>query len=488
MFTSIFYNTCIKIYKGAFMHKPVLFSLIASLSLFGASVDIVYMPKDAPRVDASPNNVILSYNNSIKEVKKSVVNISTTKKTKQNDQLNELMQNPFFRDFFGGKIPDLKQQERKSHSLGSGVIISNDGYIVTNNHVVEGADEIIITLSNDEKEYKAKVIGEDPKTDLAVIKIDARNLQAAVFGDSQHLQEGDVVFAIGNPFGMGGTITQGIISALNKNNVGLNQYENFIQTDASINPGNSGGALVDSRGALIGINSAILSRSGGNHGIGFAIPSNMVHKITTSLIENGKIERGFLGVSISDLTNDLKELYDSKQGALILMIEKNSPAEKSGLQLSDLILEVDGIAIKNSNELKNTIAGIAPNKSVSITYERDKKVKTTKIKLAKMQGDNTNEGESNLNPIEGLTLMELNDKTRFQLQLPRDFEGVLVSKVKDDSNAKKVGFKEGDIIIQIEQKRIASLKDLTDALNEYKKNKKRVIINRQNVRAILVMP
>lgn len=470
------------------MKKPIVFSLLAALSLFGASVDIAYMPKDAPRVDATPNNVILSYNNSIKEVKKSVVNISTTKKMKQNDQLNELMQNPFFRDFFGGKIPDLKQQERKSHSLGSGVIISNDGYIVTNNHVVEGADEIIITLVNDEKEYKAKVIGEDPKTDLAVIKIDAKGLQTAVFGDSKHLQEGDIVFAIGNPFGMGGTITQGIISALNKNNVGLNQYENFIQTDASINPGNSGGALVDSRGALIGINSAILSRSGGNHGIGFAIPSNMVHKITTSLIESGKIERGFLGVSISDLTNDLKELYDSKQGALILMIEKDSPAEKSGLQLSDLILEVDGVAIKNSNELKNTIAGIAPNRSVTITYERDKKIKSTKVKLAKMEGDKGSEGESNTNPIEGLTLMELNDKTRFQLQLPRDFEGLLVSKVKEDSNAQKVGFKDGDIIIQIEQKRITSLKDLTNALNEYKKTKKRVIINRQNSRAILVMP
>ncbi len=470
------------------MQKIFFISLATAISLFGASIEIVQMPKNAPRVDATPSNVILSYNSSIKDAKKSVVNISTTKKMKQNDQLNELMQNPFFRDFFGGRLPELKQQERKSHSLGSGVIISSDGYIVTNHHVVEGADEILITLANDEKEYKAKIIGEDPKTDLAVIKIDAKDLHVASFGDSSSLQEGDVVFAIGNPFGMGGTVTQGIISALNKNNVGLNQYENFIQTDASINPGNSGGALVDSRGALIGINSAILSRSGGNHGIGFAIPSNMVHKIITSLIETGKIERGFMGVSISDLTNDLKELYENKHGALILMIEKDSPAEKGGLQVSDLILEVDGIKIKNSNELKNTIAGISPDKTVSITYERDKKIKTTKVKLVKMDGEKSVGGKNESNPIEGLVLMELNDKTKYQLQLPRDLEGVLVSEVKDGSKAESMGFKEGDIIVQIEQKRITSLKDLTAALNEYKKTKKRVIINRQNFRAILVMP
>ncbi len=470
------------------MQKIFFISLATAISLFGASIEIVQMPKNAPRVDATPSNVILSYNSSIKDAKKSVVNISTTKKMKQNDQLNELMQNPFFRDFFGGRLPELKQQERKSHSLGSGVIISSDGYIVTNHHVVEGADEILITLANDEKEYKAKIIGEDPKTDLAVIKIDAKDLHVASFGDSSSLQEGDVVFAIGNPFGMGGTVTQGIISALNKNNVGLNQYENFIQTDASINPGNSGGALVDSRGALIGINSAILSRSGGNHGIGFAIPSNMVHKIITSLIETGKIERGFMGVSISDLTNDLKELYENKHGALILMIEKDSPAEKGGLQVSDLILEVDGVKIKNSNELKNTIAGISPDKTVSITYERDKKIKTTKVKLVKMDSEKSVGGKNESNPIEGLVLMELNDKTKYQLQLPRDLEGVLVSEVKDGSKAESMGFKEGDIIVQIEQKRITSLKDLTSALNEYKKTKKRVIINRQNFRAILVMP
>ena len=249
--------------------------------------------------------------------------------------------------------------------------------------------------------------------------------------------------------------------------------------------------MVDSRGALIGINSAILSKGGGNNGVGFAIPSNMVQKIATSLIENGKIERGFMGVSISDLTNDLKELYDNKQGALVLMVEKNSPAEKGGLQVSDLIIDVDGTKIKNSNDLKNTIASIAPDKTVTISYERDKKIKTTKIKLVKMdveQASSQTDAKGNSSPIEGLGLLEINDKTRYQYQIPKEIEGVLVTDVKEDSKAEKIGFREGDVIIQVEQQNITTLKELSNALKEYKNRKKRIIINRQNYRAILVMP
>lgn len=470
------------------MKKIIFISTCTAFSLLAATIEIPQMPQNAPRVEATAQNVILSYNSSIKDAKKSVLNISTTKKSKQNEQLNEMMQNPFFKEFFGNKFPDIKPQEKKTHSLGSGVIISQDGYIVTNNHVVEGADEIIVTLQNDDKEYKAKVIGEDPKTDLAVIKIEATALHVTPFSDSSSLQEGDVVFAIGNPFGVGETITHGIISALNKNNVGLNQYENFIQTDASINPGNSGGALVDNRGGLIGINSAILSKGGGNNGVGFAIPSNMVQKIALSLIENGKVERGYIGVSISDLNNDLKELYDNKQGSLLVMVEKNSPAEKAGLQRGDLIIEIDGIKIKNSDELKNTIAGFAPDKTVNITVERDKKIKMTKVKLAKMDGETNINAAGKVNPIEGLSLLELNDKVKAQYQIPRDIEGLLITDVKDDSKAEKIGFKEGDIIIQVEQTRVTSLKDFISIFKDNKSNKKRIYINRQNFIAILVAP
>ena len=259
------------------MKKTILLSLALAGSLFAANIDISEAPARFDRVNPEfDKNVVLSYNSSISEAKKSVVNIATkTKRKIENNPMADMFNDPFFKHFFDFGFP----QERESSSLGSGVIISEDGQIVTNNHVVENADEIVVTLLDNDKEYTAKIIGTDSKTDLAIIKIEEKRLSAIKFADSSKSVEGDIVFAIGNPFGVGGTITQGIISALNKNNIGLNQYENFIQTDASINPGNSGGALVDSRGALIGINSAILSRSGGNNGVGFAIPSNMVKDI-----------------------------------------------------------------------------------------------------------------------------------------------------------------------------------------------------------------
>ena len=289
-----------------------------------------------------------------------------------------MFDDPFFKEFFGRNFA-IPQEKQKSSSLGSGVIVSQDGYIVTNNHVVEDSDEIIVTLLESDKEYKAKIIGTDPKTDLAIIKIDASNLRAIKIADSSKVAEGDIVFAIGNPFGVGGSTTQGIISGLNKDNIGLNQYENFIQTDASINPGNSGGALVDSRGALIGINSAILSRSGGNNGIGFAIPSNMTKDIAKRLIEDGKIERGFIGVMISNLTQEQKDLYKNKNGALLSSVEKGHPADEAGLKRGDLIIKVEDKEIKNANDLKNVIGSYAPDKSVEVTYERGGKISTAKI-------------------------------------------------------------------------------------------------------------
>ena len=233
-------------------------------------------------------NKIYSFYDSIKEAKKGVVNISTQKKIKAaNIQGHPLLNDPFFKQFFGDAFGAIIPKDRIERSLGSGVIISSDGYIVTNNHVVEGADKIIVALPDTNKEYEAKIIGRGGKSDLAIIKIKAKNLPFLKFASSDDLQVGDVVFAIGNPFGVGESVTQGIISALNKSGIGINDYENFIQTDASINPGNSGGALVDSRGGLIGINTAILSRTGGEYGIGFAIPPSMVAKISKALIVDG---------------------------------------------------------------------------------------------------------------------------------------------------------------------------------------------------------
>ncbi|MDD3325422.1 MAG: Do family serine endopeptidase [Sulfurospirillaceae bacterium] len=467
------------------MKKTVYLSLAVAVSLMAGDIDISKVPSSPTRMDVSNTNLVLSYHNAIKDVKKSVVNISTSKKNVQSQQLKEMLRNPYFRDFFGNILPE-DIPNSKQNSLGSGVIISKDGYVVTNDHVVEDADEILVSIQGDEKEYKAKVIGRDPKTDIAVIKIDAKELHVASFADSSTLQEGDIVFAIGNPFGVGSSVTQGIISALNKNNMGLTQYENFIQTDASINPGNSGGALVDSRGALIGINSAILSRSGGNNGIGFAIPSNMVEKVAVSLIKYGKIERGFLGVSISDLTKDFKELYENKNGALIAEVEKGSSAEKAGLQRGDLVIEIDGKKIKDSVELKDTVGSIPPGKTISITYERNKKIKKTDAKLDKMSAPEEMSGENAY--IEGLSVKNIDEKTKLKNRLHQDAYGVLVTEIKRGSVAEKMGLRVGDIILQVEDITIDSVKDLTKALKEHKGNKKRVYALRDGFPLLLVAP
>ncbi len=416
---------------------------------------------------------ILSYYSILKEPQKSIVNVSTTKKIYVNNQMYNLYQNPFFRDFFGqgfqGNQKMPKRFERKSYALGSGVIVTSNGYIVTNNHVVAGADSIKVTIQGSDKSYTAKIVGRDPKTDIAVIKIDAKNLHPIKFANSDDLKVGDIVFAIGDPFGVGKSITSGIISALNKNQVGINQYENFIQTDASINPGNSGGALVDSRGNLIGINSAIITRSGGNNGIGFAIPSNMVKKIALSLINNGKIVRGYLGVSITDLNSGLKSLYKNKHGAFVLSTQKDTPAYKSGIRRGDLIISVNGKSIKDANALKNMIGSMKPNEEVTIKVERENnKIKTFKVKLAKMPGSEVAlSGKNSL--IDGLKVVELNQEIRYNYQIPKNVKGVFVVGIKNGSQADKMGFHLDDIIIQINNKHIKNIDDYKSAMANLKK-------------------
>lgn len=458
------------------MKKITLISLITASCIFASSVNFKEAKPTPQRFEPTPQDMILSYHDSIKNAKKSVVNVATSK-TFKGREFGGIFQDPFFEEFFGRnfKIPE---QKRKSSGLGSGVIISSDGYIITNNHVIDDADNISVSLLDSDKEYKAKLIGADPKTDLAVIKIEEKGLNAITFANSSNLEEGDVVFAIGNPFGIGGSITQGIISALNKNKIGLNQYENFIQTDASINPGNSGGALVDSRGALVGINSAIISRSGGNNGIGFAIPSNMAKNIAKTLIEKGKIERGYLGVSIADLTKELKDLYKNQEGALILSTQENYPADKAGLKRGDLIIKIDDKNIKNANELKNLIASYNPNKTVEITYERDAKIKTTDVKLAQMSNQ-ISFNDNQISKIDGLSVSNITRELKKQYSISQNVKGVIVTKVKENSPAQEIGFKRGDIIIQIEHSVITNIDDFEKAINKYKGRKIRVYVNRQ---------
>ncbi len=457
------------------MKKLIILSTISASLLLAGNINIAQADKNPDRAYPSKEDMVLSFHSSIAKAKKSVVNISTTKQIKRSRQMEQMFNDPFFREFFGQNF-NIPRQKRKASSLGSGVIISKDGYIVTNNHVVEDADEIIVNLPDNDKDYKAKVVGLDPASDLAVIKIDEKNLNNISFANSKNLLEGDVVFAIGNPFGVGSTITQGIISALNKSSIGLNQYENFIQTDASINPGNSGGALVDSRGALVGINSAILSRSGGNNGVGFAIPSNMVKTIATSLIENGSIQRGYMGVNIANLTKDLKEVYKNSHGALITGVQEEKPAKKAGLKRGDLILEVDGAKINDANDLKNTIGSYKPNTKVKITYERDGKIKSTTLELDSSKSSTSIAPNS---PIDGLKLSNLNQKLKNQYGIPKDINGVLVTNISTTPNKNNEKFMRGDVIVQVEQKIVKDIDDLRQVFKQIKRKKIRVWVYRR---------
>lgn len=441
-----------------------------STVLFAASISFKEVDSGAKRVNPAAGNVVLSYHDVIAEVKKSVVNISTSKtitRASIPSPLDDFFNDPYFKQFFDFNMPQRGGRKEKEviSSLGSGVIISKDGYIVTNNHVVDDAENISVTLPQSNVEYKAKLIGKDPKTDLAVIKIEASDLSVASFSNSDELMEGDVVFALGNPFGVGFSVTSGIISALNKDNIGLNQYENFIQTDASINPGNSGGALVDSRGALVGINSAILSRGGGNNGIGFAIPSNMVKDIAKKLIEKGKIERGVLGVTITALSGDTKKAYKNGEGALITSVQKDSSADQAGLKRGDLVIKVNDKVIKSPSDLKNYIGTLELNQRINLSYERDGVVRQVSFVLK----DDKEVKKTLESTIEGLSLRTLDANLRNRLGLANDISGVFVEEVKDKSKAKEVGFKEGDIIIGVGQSEIKGLDDLDNALKKVDK-------------------
>lgn len=454
------------------MKKLVLLYLV-TLSLLNAkeSVEFKYAPKNVDRTYPSTQNFILSYNNVLESVRTSIVNISIKKKINETAySANPFFNDPFFKEFFKGygDIP----QERIQQSLGSGVIVSSDGYIITNNHVIDGANEIIVNLAGDKKEYEAKLIGKDEKSDLAVIKIEAKNLNAVTFFNSDNVKVGDVVFALGNPFGVGETITQGIVSATGRSGVGIVEYEDFIQTDASINPGNSGGALINSAGNLIGINSAIISKSGGNVGIGFAIPSNMVTSIATSLIETGKYTRAYLGVNISDVTKDMSNFYNDKYGALITSVEDNSPAAKAGLKRGDLIIEVNGKKIEGASELKNTIGSFAPSKVVNVKYLRNKKIESTNITLSALDASKISGGKIE---YKGMEIVSQNATNK---QLPNaKISGVIVEKIDTKSEAFSAGIREGDIIIQIENNEITSIEEFKKATST--KDKKRFFVYRK---------
>ena len=307
-----------------------------------------------------------SYRNAAKRAMPSVVNIFTTKEARQPK--NPLTDDPFFKRFFGDRPRD---QDEKQSSLGSGVIVSTQGYVLTNNHVVEAADEIEVALADGRKAV-AKVVGADPETDLAVIKIDLPNLPAITLGHVEQSSVGDVVLAIGNPFGVGQTVTMGIISALGRNHLGINTFENFIQTDAAINPGNSGGALIDTNGNLLGVNTAIYSRSGGSLGIGFAIPVTTVKTVMESIINTGQVVRGYIGVEPQDITPELAESFGlaTKSGAIIAGVVRGGPADRAGVRPGDILVAVEGRTVADTTEMLNLIAQLTPGARAKVTVQR----------------------------------------------------------------------------------------------------------------------
>jgi Do/DeqQ family serine protease len=396
----------------------------------------------------------------IKRVTPAIVNVST--RGHVNVQANPFFNDPFFQQFFGNQGP--QQVQRQFQSLGSGVIVdAAKGYILTNNHVIENADQITVTL-NDNRTFKAKVIGKDPDTDIAVLQIDAKGLTALPLGNSGKLQVGDFVVAIGNPFGLNHSVTAGIVSAKGRGSIGDGKYENFIQTDASINPGNSGGALVDLEGNLVGINTAILSRSGGNIGIGFAIPIDMAKAVMEQLIKYGKVERGVLGVSVENLSPDLATHLgiNASEGALVTQVVPGSQAEKAGIKPNDVITSVNGSPVSTSADVSNAIGVLRVGSKVTLGILRNGKPMT----LVATIGKRHEESMSNKNhpELRGLSVNNLDAGSPLYGQV----KGVQVTGVERDSEAYMAGIRAGDVITAVNRTPISNVEEFRKALGKSK--------------------
>jgi len=403
----------------------------------------------------------------LKKSSPAVVNIFT-RSTVQLQQ-NPLLNDPFFKKFF-----NLQPQKRKrqSQNLGSGVIVdARRGYIITNNHVIDKADIISVTL-RDGRKLDAKLVGTDPDTDIAVLKVEAKGLTALPMADSETLEVGDFVIAIGNPFGLGQTVTSGIISALGRSGLGIGRYEDYIQTDASINPGNSGGALIDLRGRLIGINNAIYSRSGGNIGIGFAIPINMARDIMQQLIERGKVERGRLGAQAQDLTPDLAQAFDLNpqiKGAVVVNVNPGSPAANAGLRVGDVVRILNGRKVESADDLRTAIGLLRVGTVVTLTVLRDGRERIIRAQIAKTKRAHLDVGKLHYR-LQGAIVSNLvEDHVAFG-----KIEGVIVSKVKRGSQAAKIGLQEGDIITKINKQAVQSPNDVKRLLGN---GKRRLLLN-----------
>lgn len=406
----------------------------------------------------------------VEAVKPAIVNISIVKTDRiMSTPFAPFYDDPFFRKFFGDRFNHKgTPRERKSVSLGSGVVVSPDGLILTNNHVIKDADKIKVVLS-DKREFVGKVIGSDPKTDLSVIRIDADNLSSITLGNSDELKVGELVLAIGNPFRLNQTITMGIVSAVGRANVGIAEYEDFIQTDAAINPGNSGGALVNVKGELIGINTAIFSTTGGYQGIGFAIPSNMAKIVMNSLIQKGKVIRGWLGVSIQAITPELAAqfLLEKDYGTLVSDVVKDSPAEEAGLLRGDVIFEFGGKNVDEPYMLKNIVASSFPGETIGLKVIRDGEIVELSVTIGNLPSETEKTPTIFKNVLKGISVQNLTTEAYRQLNLPDRIRGVVVTNIEADSPS-ATALIPGDIILEINRKAISNIEDYESIVSKIK--------------------
>jgi len=472
-----------RIWSGHVSFKGVilvaLVSLVVGLGISGsldwlAPSRAVNLMGEAGDADSRPNQlpdfVVLA-----KKLKPLVVNISTTQVSEGRGSHefsspfgDEDPFNDFWRRFFGGPAPRGPQRQR---SLGSGFIIDGDGSILTNNHVVENAQKIVVKLAADDREFEAKVIGRDAKTDIAVIKINAKtNLPAATLGDSDRLEVGEWVVAIGNPFGLDSTVTSGIVSAKGRH-IGQGPYDNFIQTDASINPGNSGGPLINLRGEVIGINTAIFSRTGGNMGIGFAIPINLVKEVLPQLRGKGKVTRGFLGVLIQKVTPEIAESLgmDKGNGALVANVTKDGPADKAGVKVGDVIIEFDGKEVKDSSDLPIIVARTPVDRRARMKVLRDKKEITLTVSVGELKDEEVVASAPEKGEL-GLTVQRLTPQMAESLGLDKP-EGVVVTAIEPGSAADEAGIRRGDVIVEVDRKLIRNLDEYKKAVAAIRKGR-----------------
>ncbi|MGH9711686.1 MAG: DegQ family serine endoprotease [Candidatus Acidiferrales bacterium] len=459
-------------------------------TVFGAA-------KTAPTIAAEGAPVNLGnfangFSSVLKPALPAVVNIRSSKVVKtQGIGGSSPFNDPFFRQFFGDQFGQDNPRKEREQSLGSGVIITSDGTVLTNNHVIDGATDIKVYL-NDKREFKATLVGTDAKTDVAVLKIDAKDLPTLPLGNSTNLQVGDLTFAIGDPFGIGETATMGIVSAKGRGGLGIENYEDFIQTDAAINPGNSGGALIDLHGNLVGINTAILTGgTGGNQGVGFAIPINLVRNVIDQIREHGKVVRGYLGVYIQDVTPDIAKQFNLNEtrGALIGDVSAGTPGARAGLKRGDVIVGLNGQEITDANQLRLDISQTAPGTAVELKVWRDGKTQDMNITLGELpeKAVKASMNEESGGGLEGVEVEDLTPDIAQQLNLRAGTRGVVISSVDPSSAAASQGLKQGDVIQEVNHKPVTNVEEYRHALAGAQKGSVLLLVNHGGITGYVVI-